>query len=94
MASNSRFSHLRVQKSREAEDARGKQIVIVRCIGCSPSHKEIKESMQLHLHESFRTVTLLTPGFFEISFAEEAGAVAARKLTTVEWGGLSFCFFK
>jgi len=50
--------------------------------------------MQLHLHESFRTVTLLTPGFFEISFAEEAGAVAARKLTTVEWGGLSFCFFK
>jgi hypothetical protein len=50
--------------------------------------------MQLHLHESFRTVTLLTPVFFEISFAEEAGAVAARKLTAVEWGGLSFCFFK
>jgi hypothetical protein len=40
--------------------------------------------MQLYLHESFKSVTLLTRGFLEITFMEEVGAMVARKLATVE----------
>jgi hypothetical protein len=59
-------------------------MVIVRCIGCNLSFKEIEECMQLYLHESFKSVALLTWGFLEIAFTEEVGAMVARKLATVE----------
>ncbi len=48
--------------------------------------------MQFDLHESFKTVTLLTQGFFEILFMTEVGVMATRKLVTIKWGGLSFFF--
>jgi hypothetical protein len=48
------------------------------------SPKEIKECMQLYLHESFKSVVLLMWGFLEITFTEEVEPMVARKLATVE----------
>jgi hypothetical protein len=69
-------------------------MVIVRCIGCNLSFKEIKECMQLYLHEAFKSVTLLMWGFLEITFTKEIGAMVSRKLATVERSGFSFSFCK
>jgi hypothetical protein len=60
-----------IQASREVEDAHGRQMVIMRCIGCNLSLKEIKECVQLYLHESFKSVTFLMRGFLEITFTKE-----------------------
>jgi hypothetical protein len=40
----------------------------------------------------FTSTTLLTHGYFLISFENEEGAIATRKLTTVDWSGLSLSF--
>jgi hypothetical protein len=41
---------------------------------------------------SFSSTTLLTKGYFLILFENEEGAIATRKLTTVDWSGLSLSF--
>jgi hypothetical protein len=40
----------------------------------------------------FVSVTLLTRGYFLILFENEEGATSTRKLTSVEWNGLSLSF--
>jgi len=46
--------------------------------------------MHIHLHVSYKLVTLLTKGFFDISFTKDVGAITIRKLSTMEWNGMTF----
>jgi hypothetical protein len=48
--------------------------------------------LKLHLPTSFTSTTFLTRSYFLILFENEEGAIATRKLTTVEWSGLSLSF--
>jgi hypothetical protein len=50
--------------------------------------------LKLHLLASFISATFLTRGYFLILFGNEEGAISTRKLTTVEWSGLSLSFLR
>jgi hypothetical protein len=54
--------------------------------------KTLHECLKLHLPVSFISATLLTRRYFLILFENEEGAMATRKLTLVEWSGLSLSF--
>jgi len=54
--------------------------------------KTLHECLKLHLPVSFISTTLLTRRYFLIFFEIEEGAMATRKLTLVEWSGLSLSF--
>ncbi len=70
------------------------QLSLNLCIGCDLTHKEIKDCLQLHLHESFKFMILLTWGLFEVSFSNETEVVTTQKLTTVKWNEFIFSFSK
>ncbi len=63
-----------------------------RTLGGRASFKTLQESLKLHLPPSFILATLLIKGFFFILFKDEEGAIATRKLATVEWSGFSLSF--
>jgi len=70
-------------------------MVIARCICCFPCHKEIKDCMQLHMHKSFKFFILLTQGYFEVTFLDEARVVVAQKLLAIiEWNRMTTGFSK
>jgi hypothetical protein len=47
------------------------------------------------MHKSFKFVILLTQGYFEVTFLDEARVVVAQKLLAiVEWKGITTCFSK
>jgi hypothetical protein len=48
--------------------------------------------LKLHLPVTFTSAVLLTQGYFLIFFENEEGAISTRKLTTIEWSGLSLSF--
>ncbi len=51
--------------------------------------------MQLHMHESFKFFILLTQGYFEVTFLDEARVVVAQKLLAiVEWNRMTTGFSK
>ncbi len=50
--------------------------------------------MKFHLPRSYTSTTFLARGYLLILFENEEGVVATRKLTTVEWSGLSLSFSK
>jgi hypothetical protein len=66
-------------------------MVIGRTLGGRATFKTLHECLKLHLPVFFILVTLLTRGYFLILFENE-GAMATRKLTSVEWSGLSLSF--
>jgi len=79
----------------EMQGATGKKArrtVIGRTLGGRASFKALHECLKLHLPTSFASTTLLTRGYFLILFDSEEGAIATRKLTTVDWSGLSLSF--
>jgi hypothetical protein len=53
--------------------------------------KALYECLKLHLPALFISTTLFTRGYFLILFENE-GVISTRKLTTVEWSGLSLSF--
>jgi hypothetical protein len=61
-------------------------------LGGRATFKDLHECLKLHLPTSFSSTTLLTRGYFLILFENEEGAIATRKLATVEWSGLSLSF--
>jgi len=61
-------------------------------LGRRATIKALHDYLKLHLLASFTFATLLTRGYFEILFEDEEGAKAIRKLTAVEWNGLSLSF--
>jgi len=66
--------------------------VIGRTLGGRVSFKALHECLKLHLPTSFASTTLLTRGYFLILFDSEERAIVTRKLTMVDWSGLSFSF--
>jgi len=71
---------------------KARRTVIGRTLGGRATFKALHECLKLHLLMSYTSTTLLTWGFFLILFENEEGAIATRKLTTVDWSGLSFSF--
>jgi hypothetical protein len=69
-------------QSNAAKKAR--RTVISRTLGGRPTFKTLHKCLKLHLPASFTSTTLLTRGYFLISFVNEEGAIAIRKLTTVD----------
>ncbi len=73
---------------------KARRTVIGRTLGGKASFKALHECLKFHLPSSFVSTTLLTRGYFLILFDKEEGAIATRKLTTVDWNGLSLSFSK
>ncbi len=71
---------------------KARRMVIGRTLGGRPSFKALHECLKLHLPATYVSTTLLTRGYFLIAFENEEGAVAIRKLTTVDWSGLCLSF--
>jgi len=71
---------------------KARRMVIGRTLGGRVTFKTLQECLKLHLPVSFTSATLLTRGYFLILFKNEEGAKATRKLTLVEWNGLSLSF--
>jgi len=68
------------------------RMVIGWTLGGRVTFKTLQECLKLHLPVSFISATLLTRGYFLILFENEEGARATKKLTLVEWSGLSLSF--
>jgi len=66
--------------------------MIDRTLGGRATFKALHECLKLHLPTSFTSTMLLTRGYFLILFENEEGAIATRKLTTVDLSGLSLSF--
>ncbi len=56
--------------------------------------KALHECLKLHLSATFISAMLLTRGYFLILFKNKEGAISTKKLTTVEWSGLSLSFLR
>jgi hypothetical protein len=63
-------------------------------IGGRLTIKALNDCLKLHLPTSFISATLLTCGFFEAFLSDEERIKTTRKITTVEWSGMSFFFSK
>jgi hypothetical protein len=68
------------------------RMVIGHTLGGRATFKALHECLKLHLPTSYTSTTFLTRGYFLILFENEEGAVATRKLTTIDWSGLSLSF--
>ncbi len=71
---------------------KARRTVIGRTLGGRATFNALHESVNLHLPTTFISVTLLTKGYFLILFENEEGAISTKKLTSVEWNGLSLSF--
>jgi len=71
-----------------------RRTVIGRTLGGRATFKALHECLKLHLPTSYTLTTLLTRGYFLILFESEERAISTRKLTIVEWSGLSLPFSK
>ncbi|CAM6028211.1 unnamed protein product [Sphagnum balticum] len=71
---------------------KARRIVLGRTLGGRATFKALQECLKLHLPATFISATLLTRGYFLVLFENEEGAIYTRKLTTVEWSGLSLSF--
>jgi hypothetical protein len=71
---------------------KARRIVIRRMLGGRATFKALHECLKLHLPVTFVSATLFTRGFFLILFENEEGATSTKKLTSVEWNGLSLSF--
>jgi hypothetical protein len=71
---------------------KARRTVIGHTRGGRATFKALHECLKLHLSTSYTSTTLLTWGYFLILFENEEGAIATRKLGTVDWSGLSLSF--
>jgi hypothetical protein len=69
-----------------------RRIVIECTLRGRATFKALHECLKLHLSTSFTSTMFLTRGYFLILFENEEGTISIRKLTTVEWSGLSLFF--
>jgi len=71
---------------------KARRTIIGRTLGGRTTFKALHECLKLHLPMFYTSTTLLTRGYFLILFENEEGTISTRKLTTVEWSGLSLSF--
>ncbi|CAK9859571.1 unnamed protein product [Sphagnum jensenii] len=88
------FPHDMVSEMQNNSAMKARRMVIGKTLGGRPSFKALHECLKLHLLATYVSTTLLTRGHFLIAFENEEGAIATRKLTTVDWSGLSLSFSK
>jgi hypothetical protein len=88
------FPEEMVLEMQGAAAKKARRTVIGRTLGGRASFKALHECLKLHLPPSFVSTTLLTKGYFLILFDKEEGAIATRKLASVEWSGLTLSFSK
>jgi hypothetical protein len=81
-----------VSTMKESTAKKTRRTVIGRTLGGRATLKSLLDCLKLHLPIPLVSITLLTRGYFEILFEEEEGAKATRRLTAVEWSGLSLSF--
>jgi hypothetical protein len=81
-----------MMKENAAKKAR--RTVIGRTLGGRATLKTLLYCLKLHFSIPLVSIILLTRGYFEILFEEEEGAKATRRLTAVEWSGLSLSFLR
>jgi hypothetical protein len=86
------FPHEMVSEMQNNAATKARRMVIGRTLGGRLSFKALHECLKLHLLATYASTTLLTCGYFLIAFENEEGAIATRKLTTVDWSGLSLSF--
>jgi hypothetical protein len=77
---------------KESAAKKARRTVIGRTLRGRATLKSLLDCLRLHLPIPFVSITLLTRGYYEILFEEEEGAKATRRLTMVEWSGLSLSF--
>ncbi len=83
-----------VSTMKESAAKKAKRTVIGRTLRGRATLKSLLDCLKLHLPIPLVSITLLTRGYFEILFEEEEGAKATRRLTAVEWSGLSLSFLR
>jgi hypothetical protein len=88
------FPEEMVLEMQNAAAKKARRTVIGRMSGERASFKTLHDCLKLHLPPSFASITLLTRGYFLVLFEEEQGAIDTRKLSTVEWSGISLFFSK
>ncbi len=71
---------------------KAKRTVIGRIQRGRATLKTLLDYLKLHLSIPLVSITLFMKGYFEILFEEEEGAKATKRLTAVEWSGLSLSF--
>jgi hypothetical protein len=71
---------------------KARKIVIGFSLGGRTTIKALHDCLKFHLPASFTSTTLFTKGYFEILFEDEEGAKTTKKLTAIEWSGLSLSF--
>ncbi len=86
------FPHEMVSEMQGNAAKKARRTVIGRTLGGRAMFKALHECLKLHLPTSFTSTTFLTRGYFLITFENEEGAIATRKLTMVDWSGLSLSF--
>jgi hypothetical protein len=74
---------------KESATRKARKTVIGRTLGGRATLKSLIDYLKLHLPTPFVSITFLPRGYFEILFEEEEGAKATRRLTAVEWSGMS-----
>jgi len=86
------FPHKMVTEMQGNAARKAHRTMIDRTLGGRATFKAFHKCLKLHLPTSFTSTTLITRGYFMISFENEEGAIATKKLTTVEWSGLILSF--
>jgi hypothetical protein len=81
-----------VSMMKENAAKKARRTVIGRTLGGRATLKSLLDCLKLHLPIPLVSITLFTRGYFEILFEEEEGDKATRRLTAVEWSGLSLSF--
>ncbi len=81
-----------VSMMKENAAKKARRTVIGRTLGGRATLKSLFDCLKLHLPIPLVSITLFTRGYFEILFEEEEGDKATRRLTAVEWSGLSLSF--
>jgi len=77
---------------KESVAKKARRTVIGRTLGGRATLKPLLDCLNLRLLIPLVSITLLMRGYFEILFEQEEGAKATRRLTAVEWSGLSLSF--
>jgi hypothetical protein len=81
-----------VLEMQEHAAKKARQTVIGRTLGRRTTFKILLDYLKFHLPTPLILVTLHTRGYFKILFEDQEGAKATRRLTVVEWSGLSLSF--
>jgi hypothetical protein len=81
-----------VLEMQENAAKKARRTIMGRTLGGGATFKTLLDCLKLHLPAPLISATLLTRGYFEILFEDEEGAKATKRLTAVEWSGLSLSF--